>query len=43
MVPFIASRLIEAWHWGVGGFVFAYVLFFATGMAYALISRKMDA
>jgi hypothetical protein len=43
MVPLVASQLIESWHWGVGGFVFAYVLFFGTGMAYALIARKMAA
>lgn len=43
MVPLVASRVVEGWHWGVGGFVFVYVLFFATGMAYALIARKMGA
>lgn len=41
MVPLVASMLIPDWHWGVGGFVFAYVLFFLTGMAYALIARRM--
>ncbi len=43
MVPLVASRLVEGWHWGAGSFVFVYVLFFATGMAYALIARKMGA
>lgn len=43
MVPIVAAQMIEDWHWGIGGFVFAYVLFFATGMAYALIARKMNA
>jgi hypothetical protein len=41
MVPLVASQLVEGWHWGVGGFVFAYVLFFLTGLAYALIARQM--
>jgi hypothetical protein len=41
MVPLVASRLVEGWHWGAGGFVRVYILFFATGMAYALIARKM--
>ena len=41
MVPLVASRVVEGWHWGAGSFVFVYVLFFATGMAYALIARKM--
>lgn len=43
MVPLVASQVVEGWHWGVGGFVFAYVMFFGTGMAYALIARKMGA
>jgi hypothetical protein len=43
MAPLIASRVVEGWNWGVGGFVFTYVLFFGTGMAYALIARKMNA
>ena len=43
MVPLVASQVVEGWHWGPGGFVMAYVLFFATGMAYALIARKMGA
>ena len=42
MVPLVASQVVEGWNWGVGGFVFAYVLFFGTGMAYSLIARKMD-
>ncbi|HNY41553.1 MAG TPA: hypothetical protein PKJ41_14225 [Bryobacteraceae bacterium] len=43
MVPLIASRLAPGWNWPVGTFVFTYVLFFGTGMAYALIARKMGA
>ena len=43
MVPLVASQFVEDWHWGVGGFVRVYVLFFATGMVYALIARKMGA
>jgi hypothetical protein len=43
MVPIVASQMIEDWHWGMRGFVLAYVLFFGTGMAFALISRKMGA
>ena len=42
MVPLVASRVVEGWHWTAGGFVFVYVLFFATGMAYALIAKKMN-
>jgi peptidoglycan/LPS O-acetylase OafA/YrhL len=41
MVPLVASQFFEDWHWGVGGFVRVYVLFFATGMAMALVARRM--
>ncbi len=41
MVPVVAAQFVEDWHWGIGGFARAYVLFFLVGMAIALISRKM--
>src|ERR1051326_371804 len=41
MVPLVASRLIKDWNWSAGSFVFVYFLFFALGMTYALIARKM--
>lgn len=41
MVPLVASRIVDGWNWSAGSFVFVYFLFFATGMAYALIARKM--
>ena len=43
MVPLVASRLVEGWNWSAGSFVLVYVLFFAVGMTYALIARKMNA
>jgi hypothetical protein len=43
MVPLLASQFVEDWHWGVEGFVRVYVLFFLTGMAIALIARRMGA
>jgi hypothetical protein len=43
LVPLVASRVVEGWNWPAGAFVFAYVLLFATGMAYAVIARKMGA
>ena len=43
MVPLVASQFVEGWNWPAGTFVFVYVLFFGTGMAYALIARKMNA
>ena len=42
MVPLVASQVVEGWNWPARAFVFVYVLFFGTGMAYALIARKMD-
>jgi hypothetical protein len=43
MVPLVASQFVEDWNWGAGGFVIAYVLIFLTGMAYAVIAKKMCA
>jgi hypothetical protein len=43
MVPLVASQVGDGWNWPPGTFVFVYVLFFGTGMAYALIARKMGA
>lgn len=43
MVPIMASRVVEGWNWPAGAFVRVYVLFFVTGMVYALIARKMGA
>ena len=39
----MASQVVEGWNWDAGGFVFVYVLFFGTGMVYAVIARKMGA
>ena len=41
MAPLVASQFVEDWHWGVGGFVFAYLMFFGTALAYGLIARTM--
>jgi hypothetical protein len=41
MVPLVASQVVDGWNWNPGGYVFAYVMFFGTGLAYALIARKM--
>ena len=41
MVPLVASQFFEDWHWGVGGFVRVYILFFLTGMLMALVARRM--
>jgi len=43
MVPLVASQVVDGWNWNPGTFVFAYVMFFGTGLAYALIARKMGA
>jgi hypothetical protein len=43
MVPLVASQFVKDWNWGVGGFVVAYALFFLTGMAYAVVAKKMGA
>jgi hypothetical protein len=43
MAPLVASRVVEGWNWNLGAFVFTYVVFFGTGMAYALITRNVGA
>ncbi len=43
MVPLVASQVVDGWNWDARGFVFVYVMFFGTGLAYALIARKMGA
>ncbi len=43
MVPLVASRMVEGWNWGARTFVLVYVLFFGTGMAYAVIARRRGA
>ncbi len=43
MVPLVASQVVDGWNWNAGGFVFAYVMFFGTSLAYGLIARKMGA
>ena len=43
MVPLVASQVVEGWNWPARAFVFVYVLFFGTGMVYALIARRMGA
>ncbi len=40
LVPLLASRLVDGWNWPPGAFVITYLLFFSTGMAYALIARQ---
>lgn len=42
MVPVVASRVVDGWNWPPRAFVVVYLLFFGTGMAYALIARKMS-
>jgi hypothetical protein len=43
MAPVAASRVVEGWNRPPRAFVLTYVLFFGTGMAYALLARKMNA
>ena len=41
MAPLGASRVVHGWNWPPRAFVLAYVLFFGTALAYALIARRM--
>jgi hypothetical protein len=40
LVPLLASRVVEGWNWPPRAFALTYVLFFGTGMAFALITRN---
>jgi hypothetical protein len=43
MAPLVASQFVEGWNWPVAAFVRVYVLFFGTGMVFALVARRMGA
>lgn len=43
MVPLVASQLVEGWNWPPGAFLRVYILFFLTGMIFALVARRMGA
>ena len=43
MLPLVASQFVEDWNWPAGAFVRVYVLFFGTGMVFALVARRMGA
>ncbi|GAC1423445.1 MAG: hypothetical protein NVSMB62_19880 [Acidobacteriaceae bacterium] len=40
MVPLVASRVVEGWNWPARAFLLVYLLFFATGTAYAFIALR---
>ena len=40
MVPLVASQVVEGWNWPAGAFARVYVLFFVTGMVFALVARR---
>jgi len=43
MVPLVASRFVEDWNWPAGAYIRVYVLFFLTGIVFALVARRMGA
>jgi len=43
MVPLVASRFVPGWNWPPAAFLRVYVLFFVTGMVFALVARRMGA
>ncbi|HVT93267.1 MAG TPA: hypothetical protein VHD76_10520 [Bryobacteraceae bacterium] len=43
MAPLVASQVVEGWNWPAKAFVFVYVLFFGTALAYGLIAKRMNA
>ncbi|MBL0159602.1 MAG: hypothetical protein IPP47_21200 [Bryobacterales bacterium] len=43
MVPLVASRFVPGWNWPPAAFLRVYLLFFVTGMVFALVARRMGA
>jgi hypothetical protein len=43
MAPLVASQFVQDWKWPVGAFVRVYFLFFATGMVFAMVAKRMGA
>ena len=43
MVPLVASQIVDGWNWNPGAFVFLYTLFFALGMVFTFVAKRMAA
>jgi hypothetical protein len=43
MVPLVASQLVDGWNWPPAAFVRVYILFFLTGMLFALVVQRAAA
>lgn len=42
MVPLVASQLVDGWNWPPAAFARVYVLFFLTGMLFAVVAQRMN-
>ena len=43
VIPFLGNRFVEGWNWDLRGFALVGALVFGIGLAYELITRKVDA
>ncbi len=42
LIPLFGNLFVEGWNWNAGGFVFAGALFYGTGLAYEVMTRRSD-
>ena len=41
IIPLMGNLFIDGWNWKIGGFIFAFILLFGTGLAIDYASRKI--
>ena len=41
VVPLLENLFIDGWDWGIGGFIFAFVMLFSAGLAFDFAARKL--
>lgn len=41
LIPLFGNLFIDGWNWGIGGFIFAFVMLFSTGLAIDFAARKI--
>jgi len=40
IIPLIGEFNVDGWNWGVGGFIFAYVIWSVTALSYVFLSNR---
>ena len=42
IIPLLGNNFVNGWNWTLGDFIFAWIMFAFFGLAYVLVSRKMN-